>query len=168
MLKEFEWRTGRTCVFKNFAHLVFVTKYRRGVLTESMLLRLKEIFSETMKQMKGELLEFGGEDDHVHLLISYHPSYALSNIVGKLKGKSSYFLRQEFWEEIKKKLWCSHFWSPSYCLVSCGGAPLEIVKAYVENQRKDKEPKYIAHSKRLTGVKRNQDKTWKKLNKVSP
>ncbi len=168
MLKEFEWRTGRTCVFKNFTHLVFITKYRRGVINEVMLERLKEIFSETMQQLKGELLEFGGEDDHVHLMISYHPSYALSNIVGKLKGKSSYFLRQEFWEEIKKKLWGNHFWSPSYCIVSCGGAPLEIVKAYVENQRKEKDAKHINHSKKLTGVKRNPDKTWKKLNTVSP
>ena len=64
MSKEFEWRTGRFCVFKNFAHLVFVTKYRRGVITNAMLERLEEIFSETMQQMDGELLEFGGEDDH--------------------------------------------------------------------------------------------------------
>lgn len=167
MSKEFEWRTGRTCVFKNFT-LVFVTKYRRNVLTEPMLFRLKEIFSETIEQMKGELLEFGGEDDHVHLLISYHPSSALSNIVGKLKGKSSYFIRLEFWEEIKKKLWGGHFWSPSYCVVSCGGAPLDIVKSYVENQRAPKEEKHVAHSKRLTGVKRNPDMTWKELNKDIP
>lgn len=168
MSKEFEWRTGRTCVFRNFTHLVFITKYRRNVLTDNMLMRLKEIFSETLLQMKGELIEFGGEDDHVHLMISYHPSYALSNIVGKLKGKSSYFLRLEFWDEIKKKLWGNHFWSPSYCIVSCGGAPLDIVKAYVENQRKPQNEKHLAHSMKLTGVKRNPDMTWKKLNNVNP
>ena len=81
MSKEFEWRTGRFCVFKNFAHLVFVTKYRRGVITNAMLERLEEIFSETMQQMDGELLEFGGEDDHVHLMVSFPPRYAVANLV---------------------------------------------------------------------------------------
>jgi putative transposase len=160
MLDEFEWRTGRHCVFKNHIHLVFVTKYRRGVLTDGMLERLKEVFLETMGQMEGELLEFGGEDDHVHLLVSCHPKTAVSNLVGKLKGKSSYLLRQEFWPEIKKKLWGDHFWTPSYCVVSCGGSPLEVIKAYVESQRKPSEKKHIEQSKRFTGAKRNEDKTW--------
>ena len=125
-----------------------------------MLERLEEIFSETMQQMDGELLEFGGEDDHVHLMVSFPPRYAVANLVGKLKGMSSYFLRQEFWDEIKPKLWGNHFWSPSYCVVSCGGAPLDIVKAYVENQRTPRDPKHIAHSIRLHGRKRNDDMTW--------
>lgn len=170
MTKEFEWRTGRSCVFKNFSHLVFVTKFRRNALTQPMLLRLKEIFAETLEQMKGELLEFGGENDHVHLMISYHPSTALSNLVGKLKGKSSYVLRQEFWDEIKTKLWGNRFWSPSYCVVSCGGAPLEIVKAYVENQQAPNSPKNIERSLQLHGRKRNDDMTWKprKKNKDTP
>lgn len=136
MKKEFSWRTGRSCVFKNFVHLVFVTKYRRNVFTNSMLNRLEQIFSETCLQMGGELLEFGGEDDHVHLMICCPPKLAISNLVSKLKGKSSYFLRREFWSQIKDKLWGKHFWSSSYCVVSCGGAPLEIVKQYVAEQRR--------------------------------
>ena len=83
-----------------------------------------------MDQMEGELLEFGGEDDHVHLLVSAHPKTAVYALVGKPKGKSSSILRQEFWSEIKKRLWGNHFCSPSYCVVSCGGAPLDVVKAY--------------------------------------
>ena len=67
MIKNFAWRTGRICVFKNFIHLVFVTKYRRDVFTREMLADMKAIFTETCKQMDGELIEFGGEDDHVHL-----------------------------------------------------------------------------------------------------
>ena len=141
MSDNFEWRSGRHCKFKNHIHLVFVTKYRRGVLTDDMLERLREVYHETMDQMEGELLEFGGEDDHGHLLVSAHPKTAVSALVGKLKGKSSYILRQEFWSEIKKRLWGNHFWSPSYCVVSCGGAPLDVVKAYVENQRKPSEKK---------------------------
>ncbi len=160
MSDDFEWRTGRHCVFKNHIHLVFVTKYRRGVLTDEMLERLKAVYSETMEQMEGELLEFGGEDDHVHLLVAAHPKTAVSALVGKLKGKSSYVLIQEFWPAIKKKLWGDHFWSPSYCVVSCDGAPLEVIREYVESQRKPPEKKHIEQSKRFTGARRNEDKTW--------
>lgn len=154
MKKEYEWRTGRSCVFKNFVHLVFVTKYRRGVFTDTMLNRLKEIFIETCEQMDVELIEFGGEDDHVHLMLCPPPKIAISNLVGKLKGKSAYFLRQEFLPELKKKLWGDHLWSPSYCLVSCGGAHLDIVKQYVADQRKPPNPRSIKKSIELTGKKR--------------
>jgi putative transposase len=154
MIENFAWRTGRSCVFKNFIHLVFVTKYRRNVFTREMLVDMKAIFTETCKQMDGELIEFGGEDDHVHLLISYPPKTALSNIVGKLKGKSSYILRSHYWEQLKTKLWGKHLWSPSYCAVSCGGAPLEIVKRYIETQREPPPAKQIKKSLTLSGRKR--------------
>jgi putative transposase len=160
MSNDYEWRTGRHCVFKNHMHLIFVTKYRRGVFTDAMLERVKEVMEQTMKQMDGELLEFGGEDDHIHLLVSCHPKTAVSNLVGKLKGKSSYIIRQEFWPEVKKKLWGEHFWSPSYCVVSCGGAPLEIIRAYVENQRKPSEKNQVEQSRRFGHAKRALDKTW--------
>ena len=129
-------RHGRHCVFKNLVHLVFVMKYRRDVLTEPMLKRIEELMKETCEQMECELIEFNGEDDHVHLMVSVHPKVPVSSLVGKLKGKSAYFLRQEFAREVKKKLWGEHFWSPSYCIVSCGGAPLETVKQYIEDQRR--------------------------------
>jgi putative transposase len=129
-------RHGRHCVFKNFIHLVFVTKYRRNVLTNPMLKRVEELVRETCQQMDCELIEFNGEHDHTHMIVSAHPKVAISHLVGKLKGKSAYFLRQEFSKEVRKKLWGDHFWSPSYCVVSCGGAPLEIVKRYIDNQRR--------------------------------
>jgi putative transposase len=154
MENEFEWRTGRSCVYKIFLHVVFVTKYRRGVLTKEMLDRMKDIFSETLLQFDGELLEFNGEDDHVHLLLSMPPKTAISNLVGKLKGKSSYFIRREYWDHVKKKLWGTHFWSPSYCVVSCGGAPLDIVKAYVEEQRTPPSELQLDRSKRFTNQTR--------------
>lgn len=160
MSKDYEWRTGRHCVFRNHMHLVFVTKYRKSVFTDAMLERLNAVFAETMEQMEGTLLEFGGEDDHVHLLVSCHPKTAVSNLVGKLKGKSSYILRNEFWSEIKNKLWGDHFWSPSYCVVSCGGASLDVVRTYIEKQRKPSDKKSMEQSKRFAGTNRNQDKTW--------
>jgi len=87
-----------------------------------MLDMLKAIFKETCEQLDCELLEFGGEHDHVHLMVSAHPKIALSNLIGKLKG------------QIKPKLWGNHFWSPSYCVVSVGGASLDVIKQYIENQ----------------------------------
>ena len=63
--EDFEWRTGRSCVFKIFLHLIFVTRYRRDVLTSEMIDTLKEVYRETCAQMEGELIEFGGEADHV-------------------------------------------------------------------------------------------------------
>jgi putative transposase len=152
MKEIYEWRTGRSCVFNINIHLVFVTKYRRNAITKNMLDRLKEIFTETCLQMDGELLEFGGEDDHVHLLVSCPPKLSISNLVGKLKGKSSYFLRQDFWPEIKSKLWGNHFWGPSYCALSAGGAPLEVIKKYIENQRTPTSDKYVKTSKKLSKV----------------
>ena len=89
MNKKFSWRTGRTCIFKNFAHLVFVTKYRRGVFTNPMLIRLKELFKETCRQISSELLEFNGEDDYVHIILCCHPKLAISKLTGKLKPQSS-------------------------------------------------------------------------------
>jgi putative transposase len=102
MTKEFAWRTGRSCVFKNFVHLVFVTKYRRGVFNAAILARLGDIFEQTCEQMGAELIEYGGEGDYVHLLVSCPPKLALANLVGKLKGKSSYLFRQEFWPQIQR------------------------------------------------------------------
>lgn len=154
MSEEYEWRTGRYCVYKNHYHLVFVTKYRRGVFNKEMIERMRQIFAETMQQMDGELLEFGGEDDHVHLMVSCHPKLAISNLVGKLKGKSSYFLRKEFWPLIRKKLWDKQLWSHSYCVVTCGGAPLEILKQYVENQRTPASADAVRQSKQERGKSR--------------
>ena len=84
----------------------------------------------------GATLEaFDGEDDHVHLLVCYPPKVALSTLVNSLKGASSRLIRKEKFPEVTCHLWGDHFWSPSYCVVSCGDAPLDIIKQYVEQQR---------------------------------
>jgi len=152
-LQKYEWRTGRSVKFKHYNHLVFVTKYRKGVFNERMLIRMQEVIKETCEQMESELLEFNGEDNHVHMLVSISPKYAVCNFVGKLKGKTAYFLRKEFWEEIKCKLWGDHLWSPSYCSVSCGGAPLEIIKEYIQEQNRPSTTKGINQSIRERKVK---------------
>jgi putative transposase len=100
--------------------------------------------------MDGELIEFGGEEDHVHLMVSCPPKTAISNLVSKLKGKSSYVLRKNYAVQLKRKLWGKHLWSPSDCAVSTGGAPLDIVKAYVKNQREPPSEKALGQFNRVT------------------
>jgi len=129
------WRHGRYCVFKNYVHLIFVTKYRRGCLDAVMLDKLDTVFQETCEQLGCELLECNGEADHVHLLVAVPPKVAVANLVGKLKGKSAYILRKEFGRRLRGKVSRTHLWSPSYCAVSCGGATLEVIKKYIENQQ---------------------------------
>ncbi|WP_416718893.1 IS200/IS605 family transposase [Acinetobacter sp. 199] len=129
-----EIRSGRHCVFNMHVHLVFVTKYRKNVFTKDMLNAMKSMFEKVCLDFDAVLIEFNGEDDHVHLLINYPPKVAISNLVNSLKGVSSRHLRKDF-PEIKNKLWGGSLWSPSYFASSCGGAPLEIIKQYIEQQQ---------------------------------
>jgi putative transposase len=84
---------------------------------------------------EAELVEFEGEDDHAHLLVNYPPKVAVSARVNSLKGVSSRMLRKINYPELKKKLWGGALWSPSYFAGSCGGAPISIIRQYIEQQR---------------------------------
>ena len=127
-------RSGRHCVFRIHAHLVFVTKYRRHVLTKDALNDLRAVFAKICEDFEAELLEFDGEDDHVHLLVNYPPKVALSRLVNSLKGVSSRRLRQHH-PDIVRRYWKNVLWSPSYFAGSCGGAPLSLIKQYIKQQR---------------------------------
>lgn len=122
------------CVFNLKYHLVLVTKYRRKCISKPILNRLKEIFERLVKQWDGEILEFNGESDHVHLLLSLHPKVALSVFVNNLKTVSSRLIRREFEQVLRRYYWKPVFWSRTYCILSCGGAPLTILKQYIEQQ----------------------------------
>ena len=116
-------------------HLVFVTKYRRGVFRQEHLDSLHRILADVCKDFDAELIEFNGERDHVHLLINYPPKVALSALVNSLKGVSSRLLRKEFGDFhpwLKRR---GVLWSPSYFAASCGGAPIEILRQYIEQQQ---------------------------------
>ena len=115
-------------------HLVFVTKYRRGVLDGDAILRLRVMFAKVCDDFEAELVELNGEDDHVHLLVSYPPKVSLSRLVNSLKGVSSRLLRRER-PDLRGRYWKSVLWSPSYFASSCGGAPLSIIQQYVKSQR---------------------------------
>lgn len=129
-------RRGRSVVSTLHAHLVFVPKCRRGVFTDETLTRCEEIMREVCAKAHAELREFDGEADHVHLLVHYPPQVRLSALVGSLKGVSAHYLRKEYADHIRKYLWGDHFWSPSYFAASAGGAPLAVVKEYIENQKR--------------------------------
>jgi putative transposase len=126
-------RRGRSCVFLLHAHLVFVTKYRRSVFSAEYLVLLKGFFEKVCSDFDVVLQELNGEKDHVHLLVSYPPKVALSKLVNSLKGVSSRMLRMAC-PELQTYYWKGGLWSPSYFAGSCGGAPLEVLKKYIQSQ----------------------------------
>ena len=111
MSNENDIRHGRQCVFLLHVHLVFVKKYRREVFTKEILDDLRPIFSSVCADFEAELVEFDGEDDYVHLLVTYPPKVSISNLVNSLKGVSSRMIRKKDYPHIRKKLWaarCGH------------------------------------------------------------
>jgi putative transposase len=135
MKKNNDIRHGRHCLFLMHVHLVFVTKYRREVFTKEILDDLRLIFSNVCTDFESQLIEFDGEDDHVHLLINYPPKVGISKLANSLKGVSSRLIRKKNYPSIRKKLWGGALWSPSYFSGSCGGAPLSVIRQYIEAQQ---------------------------------
>ncbi|MBI3330171.1 MAG: IS200/IS605 family transposase [Nitrospinae bacterium] len=129
-----ELKTLYHCVYNLQYHLVLVTKYRRKCITTAMLARLREILAATTAKWGGELIECNGEADHVHLLISLSPTIQLSTFVNNLKTVSSRLIRKEFGRELARWYRKPVFWSRSYCVISCGGAPLSVLRQYIEQQ----------------------------------
>jgi putative transposase len=118
------------------AHLVFVTRYRRGVFDDAMLKQCEEIMREVCDSFEIELREFNGGCDHVHLLVHYPAKVAISKLVNSLKGVSSRYLRAEYTGRINRIARGSVFWSRSSFAGSCGGAPLAVIRQYVESQQR--------------------------------
>ena len=129
-----EYRTGRHCVFSMHAHLVFTPKYRYSLFNKKHIEAMREIFNTVCDAQQVQLTEFNGEDDHVHLLVNFPPHADIAKLVNSLKGVSSRLLRKQF-PELEKRYWKNALWSRSYFAASCGGAPLAIIKEYVEQQR---------------------------------
>ncbi|QRN41548.1 MAG: IS200/IS605 family transposase [Neisseriaceae bacterium] len=127
-------RSSSHAVYNIKLHVVFVTKYRRKVLTHNLLDYLKETFAQILMAWRCELIEFGGEPDHVHMLISIHPALNLSTLINNLKTASSRRVRNRFAEHLGQFYWKPVFWHRAYLVSSVGGATLEVVKAYVEKQ----------------------------------
>ena len=127
----FALRRERHSVFSVKIHLVCVTKYRRVVLTSESFAVIEKSFREVAKKMDFQILEFNGESDHVHALIEFPPKLSISQMVNALKGVSSRRYGQSGFQKPYGK---EALWSPSYFASSVGGAPIEILKQYIQNQ----------------------------------
>ena len=115
-------------------HLVFVTKYRRKVFSQQILEELRVIFANICADFEAHLVKADGEGDHVHLLVEYPPKVSVSRLVNSLKGVSSRMIRKKGYPSIQNALWGSSLWSPSYFAGACGGAPLTVIRQYIEQQ----------------------------------
>ena len=125
---------GRHCVFLVHVHLVFVTKYRRAVFAKAILDDLHTILRSVCADFDAELVGFDGEHDHVHLLVNDPPKGSVSWLVNSLKGVSRRMIRQKNYPSIGTKLWGGALCSPSYFAGSCGGAPIAVIRQYIQQQ----------------------------------
>ena len=125
----------RHCSYNLQVRLVFVTTYRRKVFTAQIINELKTIFETVCLQFNAKLIEFDGEEDYVHLLILYPPKLSIADLVFKLKGTSSVIIRNRNYPSVKSQLWGKALWSPSYFASSCGGAPISIIRQYIDRQK---------------------------------
>jgi putative transposase len=126
------YRSSNKTVYSAKYHLIWCPKYRRRVLAGPVAARLKEIIGSVVAECGGEVIEVEVMPDHVHLLVEVPPAIALSGLVQRLKGHSWRLLRQEF-PHLRR---LGALWSPSWFVSTVGGAPLEVVRRYVENQKR--------------------------------
>ena len=126
------YRSNNNVVYSCKYHVVWCPKYRRDVLKDGADARLKEIIREVCKESCSELIEMEVMPDHVHILVEVDPQYGIAKLVRTIKGRSSRALRQEF-------RWCRtrlpSLWTNSWFVSTVGGAPLEIIKQYIEQQK---------------------------------
>ena len=121
------------CVYKLTYHLVLVTKYRRKCFTNEMLNRLEEIVRKNCQDWEIDLLEFNGEADHIHLLLEMHPNIMPSKFINNIKTVSSRLIRKEFDAELKQYYWKPVLWTRAYCLLTTGGATIDVIREYIKN-----------------------------------
>jgi len=120
-------------VFLMYYHLILVIKYRRKVIDDTISERAKEMFIYIAEKYNITLIEWNHDADHIHILFKGQPNSEISKFINAYKSASSRLLKKEY-PEICKQLWESHFWSKSYCLLTTGGAPIDVIKGYIESQ----------------------------------
>ncbi len=127
-----EYKSNRNVVYSCKYHVVWCPKYRRKVLVNGVDIRLKELIEQTCEEVRAEIIEMEIMPDHVHLLVEVDPQYGIHKLVKLIKGRSSRILRQEF-PALKTRL--PTLWTNSYFVSTVGGAPLAVIKQYIENQK---------------------------------
>lgn len=129
------FKTSNHAAYSLHDPIILTVKYRHKCITAEMLERLRGIFADVSASWRCTLVEFGGEADHVHLLIEAHPSMNLARFVGNLKTVSSRYLRKEFAAHLRQFFWKARFWNSAYAVVSAGGhASIDPLLAYIQDQ----------------------------------
>ena len=120
-------------VFSMYYHLILVVKYRRKVFDDSISDYAKSVFEKIAPSYNISLLEWNHDVDHVHIMFKAQPNSELSKFINAYKSASSRLIKKDY-PEIREKLWEEYFWSQSFCLLTTGGAPIEVIKNYIETQ----------------------------------
>jgi putative transposase len=130
---KIQYKSNRNVVYSCKYHVVWCPKYRRAVLVNGVDTRLKEIIQQVCTDSRAELIKMEVLPDHVHLLVEVDPQYGIHRLVRSIKGRSSRVLRQEF-PRLRSRL--PTLWTNSYFVSTVGGAPLEVIKQYIEQQKR--------------------------------
>ena len=120
-------------VYLLYYHLVLVVKYRRKVFDDNISGRAKDIFSYIAANYDITPEEWNHDEDHIHVMFRAKPATPISKFINAYKSASSRLLKKEF-PQIRQKLWKEYFWSKSFCLLTAGGAPLDVIREYIETQ----------------------------------
>lgn len=120
-------------VFLLYYHLILVVKYRRKVFDDDMSNYAKDMFIRLSESYNITLVEWNHDNDHVHSVFKSHPNTEITKFINAYKSASSRLIKRDF-PQVKKKLWKEMFWSRSFCLLTTGGSPIDVVKRYIENQ----------------------------------
>ena len=120
-------------VFSMYYHLILVVKYRRKVFDDTISDYAKSIFEKIAPSYNITLLEWNHDVDHVHIMFKAQPNSELSKFINAYKSASSRLIKRDY-PEVRNKLWKECFWSQSFCLLTTGGAPIEVIRKYIETQ----------------------------------
>lgn len=129
-----EYKRHQHSVYLLTYHAVFVVKYRRKVISQEIMEYMRVMTERLMRGYGGSLIEMNGEEDHIHILFELPPAAVPSKVVCSLKTQLSKYVRATYWEQIKDKLWKDSFWSDSYFLTTTGGASIDVLESYIQNQ----------------------------------
>lgn len=120
-------------VFAMYYHLILCVKYRRKVFDDEISEYARNIFEKIAPSYNISLLEWNHDVDHVHIMFKAQPNSELSKFINCYKSASSRLIKRDF-PEVRQKLWKEYFWSQSFCLLTTGGAPIEVIRKYIETQ----------------------------------
>ncbi|MBT9139205.1 MAG: hypothetical protein DDT31_01786 [Syntrophomonadaceae bacterium] len=127
-----KFKSNKNIVYNCQYHVIWCVKYRRKILIDAVETRLKEILYQVAVDVQSEIEEMQTDKDHVHLLISCDPQFGIHQVVKRMKGRSSKFLRDEF-PHVKSRI--PSLWTNSYFVATVGGAPLAVIKQYIKDQQ---------------------------------